>query len=157
VKYGSITLLSKANLPIWSRKIQIHQAPGNKVMTMFLDAKGIIHVDFLEQGHTINASYYCSLLQKTLKPALNKIFCTVSKDILLHDNTHSHAANLNEIFFPTLFTVLICHSVTSNHLCCSESTQQVRNLGQCSQEWCQHQLKYFLKTRILKLPKQWSK
>lgn len=38
---------------------------ANKVMaTVFWDARGIIHIDYLQKGRTVNGEYYCNLLDR---------------------------------------------------------------------------------------------
>jgi len=66
--------------------------------TIFWDRKGVLLVDFLPQGFTINAGVYCNTLKKLRCVIQNKrcgmLSCGV---VMIHDNTHSHTAMQNLI------------------------------------------------------------
>ena len=72
--------------------------PGMKKVTisLFWDAKGIILIDYLQNGATVNAQYYSNLLSVGLKRSLqNKRRGKLSGEILYHhDNAPPHAAKL---------------------------------------------------------------
>jgi hypothetical protein len=71
---------------------------------VFWDSEGVIHVDFLSHGVTINAQYYsnllcndvCQVIQKKKPGKLSK------KIILLHDNARPHMANLTRVTLATM-------------------------------------------------------
>jgi Transposase and inactivated derivatives len=65
---------------------------GGKVMaTVFWNAEGVIMVEFLEQGCTINSVQYLTTL-KTLKARLHRVRPTkaMADALLLHDNARPH-------------------------------------------------------------------
>ena len=65
------------------------EANGNS----FWDKKGVLLVDNLQQGSTINAKHYCALLMTLRQNIKEKCREKVSKGaILLHDNASSHTA-----------------------------------------------------------------
>lgn len=68
---------------------------ARKIMcTVFWDRKGLLLVDFLPRGETINSERYCGTLQKLRRAIQNKRRGMLSKGIiLLHDNARPHAAN----------------------------------------------------------------
>jgi len=70
-----------------------------KVMcTMFWDRKGILFVDFLPQGSTINTGVCCNTLQKLHLMIQNKRRVMFSRGVvMIHDNTHPHTAMQNLI------------------------------------------------------------
>ena len=70
-----------------------------KVMgTMFWDRKGVLLVDFLPQGSTINAGVCCNTLQKFHRVVHNKLRVMFSWDVvMIHDNTRPHTAVQNVI------------------------------------------------------------
>jgi len=72
-------------LPSWS---------GRKIMaTVFWDIHGVILVDFLERGQTINAERYCETLRKLRRAIQNKRRGKLSEKVLLiHDNARPHTA-----------------------------------------------------------------
>lgn len=82
---------------------------ANKVMaTVFWDAKGIIFIDYLEKGKTINGQYYAELLQRLKDEVKNKRPHLAKKKILFHhDNAPAHSsivamAKINELKFQLL-------------------------------------------------------
>ena len=67
-----------------------------KVMaTVFWDAKGIIHVDYLETQKTITGAYYADLLHRLRASIKEKRRGLLSAGVLLlHDNASSHTSRL---------------------------------------------------------------
>jgi len=65
-----------------------------KIMaTVFWDRKGILLIDFLESGLTINADAYCETVRKLRRAIQNKRSGMLSSGIvLLHDNARPHTA-----------------------------------------------------------------
>jgi len=63
--------------------------------TMFWDMRGVLLVEFQEHGRTVNASSYCSLLER-LKTAIRtkRKGLLTQGVILLHDNARPHTARL---------------------------------------------------------------
>lgn len=68
---------------------------ARKIMaTVFWDRKGVLFVDFLERGTTINSARYCETLEKLKRSIQNKRRGKLSSKILfLHDNARPHTAN----------------------------------------------------------------
>jgi len=86
----------------WSGSIAAHPAPkkfqvqkfaGKVPISIFWDQDGILLIDYLPKGHTINVEYYYSLLVQ-LKDILKEKHCRkVTKGVLfLHDNAQAHRA-----------------------------------------------------------------
>jgi len=75
------------------KKFQVQKSTGRVLTSIFLDQDGILVIDYLPKGRTVNAEYYSSLLVQ-----LNDIFkekrCgKVTKGVLfLHDNATAHRA-----------------------------------------------------------------
>ncbi|KAL7726572.1 hypothetical protein ACLKA6_010437 [Drosophila palustris] len=65
---------------------------ANKVMvTVFWDARGVIHVDYLEKGRTINGEYYSNLLGQFDSELKKKRPHMAKKKVLFHqDNAPAH-------------------------------------------------------------------
>ena len=63
--------------------------------TVFWDMRGVLLVEFQERGTTVNASSYCSLLER-LKTAIRtkRKGLLTQGVILLHDNDRPHTARL---------------------------------------------------------------
>jgi len=61
--------------------------------TVFWDRKGILLVDFLPQGSTINAGVYCDTLKKLHRAIQNKRHGMLSQSVvMIHDNARPHTA-----------------------------------------------------------------
>lgn len=82
---------------------------ANKVMaTVFWDARGVIHIDYLEKGKTINGEYYANLLDQFNQILLEKRPHLAKKKILFHqDNARVHTcaiamAKLHELRYELL-------------------------------------------------------
>ncbi|KAJ4427620.1 hypothetical protein ANN_25268 [Periplaneta americana] len=65
-----------------------------KVMaTVFWDRKGVLSLDFMPKGTTINANRYCETLRKLRRAIQNKRRGMLSRGaVLLHDNARPHTA-----------------------------------------------------------------
>jgi len=65
-----------------------------KIMcTVFWDRKGVLLVDFLPQGSTINAGVYCNTLKKLHRAIQNKRRGMLSRCVvMIHDNARPHTA-----------------------------------------------------------------
>ncbi|XP_011865157.1 PREDICTED: histone-lysine N-methyltransferase SETMAR-like, partial [Vollenhovia emeryi] len=78
------------------------------VATVFWDSRGIILIDYLAKGETINGQYYAALLDKLKATIKEKRPHLVKKKILFHqDNTRVHTcmvamSKLNELKFELL-------------------------------------------------------
>jgi hypothetical protein len=94
------------------------QPSAVKTMTrMFWDSEGVIHVDFLPRGVTINAQYYIYLLHNDVHQVIQKKRPgKLSKIILLHDKTRPHMANLMRATLPIIGWEVMNHSPYSPDL-----------------------------------------
>ncbi|KAG8232167.1 hypothetical protein J437_LFUL012239 [Ladona fulva] len=78
------------------RKSKVHQSPtGVKVMVIFVyNCDGVILTHYVPPRQTVNAQYYCSILEHHLRPALRKkwqhFLC--NPPIIKHDNARAHTA-----------------------------------------------------------------
>lgn len=78
------------------RKIKFKQTmSARKIMcTVFWDRKGVLLVEFLPRGDTINSETYCDTLSKLRRAIQNKRRGMLTTGvILLHDNARPHVAN----------------------------------------------------------------
>lgn len=61
--------------------------------TVFWDRKGLIHIEFMPRGETINSAAYCETLQRLKRAIQNKRRGMLSaKVFLIHDNARPHAS-----------------------------------------------------------------
>lgn len=73
------------------KKAKSALSAGKVMATVFWDARGVIHVDYLQKGRTINGVYYANLLQRLSEEIQRKRPHLVKKKILLHqDNAPVH-------------------------------------------------------------------
>lgn len=75
------------------KKFKTVRSAGKVMATVFWDTEGVILVDFLEQGCTINSVQYVTTLKK-LKARLQRVRPTKSMAdvLLLHDNARPHTS-----------------------------------------------------------------
>ena len=72
------------------KKFRVQESAGKVRASTFWDQEGILLIDYLPKGQTVNAKYYSSLLVQ-LKDIFNeKRRGKVTKGVLLHDNDPAH-------------------------------------------------------------------
>ncbi|GFV78110.1 mariner Mos1 transposase [Trichonephila clavipes] len=65
--------------------------------TVLWDQRGVLLVDFIPQGTTINSGAYCTTLRKLCRAYQNKRCCMLSKGVLLlHDNARPHTSRMTQ-------------------------------------------------------------
>jgi len=75
------------------RKFKRTQSAGKVMATVFWDRKGVLLVDFMAHGTTINADRYCETLKKLRRAIQNRRRGMLTKGVcLLHDNARPHVA-----------------------------------------------------------------
>jgi len=71
----------------------MRKSAGEVLASIFWDQDGILRVDYLPKGLTINVEYYSSLLMQFMDILKEKCRGNVTKVVLfLHDNVPSHRA-----------------------------------------------------------------
>ena len=84
------------------------QSAGKVMASVFWDAHGIIYIDYLQKGQTINSDYYIALLDRLKKEIALKRPHLARKKVLFHqDNAPCHKSmktmvKLNELGFELL-------------------------------------------------------
>jgi len=100
-KPGYITMTQRQSNNQWSGGIATHPAPKNSecknplevLASIFWDQVGILLIDYLPKGQTINAEYYSSLLVQLKDILKEKRRGKFTKGVLLlHDNATAHRA-----------------------------------------------------------------
>ena len=75
------------------KKFRVEKSAGKVLTSFFCDQDGIILIDYLPKGQTINAQYYLSLLVQLKDILEEKRRGKVTKGVLfLHDNAPAHRA-----------------------------------------------------------------
>lgn len=73
------------------KKAKSTHSAGKVMATVFWDAKGVIHIDYLEKGKTINGGYYAALLDRFDVELHRKRPGLARKKALFHqDNAPAH-------------------------------------------------------------------
>jgi len=71
----------------------VQKSAGKVLASIFWDQDGILLIDYLPNGQTINMEYYSSLLVQVKDILKEKCCRTVTKGVLfLHDNALAHRA-----------------------------------------------------------------
>jgi len=87
----------------WSptpRKFKVQLSAKKVMATVFWDAKGVLLVDILPHGETINAVRYCKTMDRLREAVRRKRPGLLQKGVvLLHDNATPHTANLTQEWF----------------------------------------------------------
>ncbi|KAJ4451550.1 hypothetical protein ANN_03016, partial [Periplaneta americana] len=93
-----------------------------KVMCMvFWDRKGILLIDFLPRGETVNADRYCETLRKLRRAIQNKRRGMLTASVvLLHDNARPHTARRTAAALTEFCWELFDHPPYSPHLAPSD-------------------------------------
>ena len=73
------------------KKFRVQKSAGNVLASIFWDQDGILFIDYLPKGQTINAEYYSSMLVQLKDILKEKPRGEVTKGVLfLHDNAPAH-------------------------------------------------------------------
>lgn len=76
-----------------AKKFKVVKSTRKIMASVFWDQKGILLIDFLPQGETINANRYCETLKKLRRAIQNKRRGMLTSGVcLLHDNARPHVA-----------------------------------------------------------------
>ena len=93
------------------------------MLTVFWSASGVLLVDYLEKGRTINSVYYCNLLQQVVnlqQPAQSRSGLNRRRVWFLHDNAPIHTSHMTNASLNTLPLTLLPHPPYSPDLAPSD-------------------------------------
>jgi len=62
------------------------------MLICFFDSEGIVHTEFVPQGHTVNQFYYCEILERLRKRVVRVRPSIADNWMLHHDNAPCHTA-----------------------------------------------------------------
>jgi len=75
------------------KKFRVQKSAGKVLASIFCDQDGILPIDYIPKGQTINAEYYSSLLVQLKDILKEKRRVNFTKSVLiLHDNAPAHRA-----------------------------------------------------------------
>ncbi|GFR69698.1 histone-lysine N-methyltransferase SETMAR [Elysia marginata] len=151
------------------KKFKVVASARKVLLTMFWDMEGIVHIEFLEQGKTINLERYVSTL-RALKGRLRRVRQDKVKDVVIqHDNARPHTSRqtqcaLQQLELPTiphppyssdlapsdffLFPLLKKHLKGNHYETDAEVEADVRS-------WCRSQTPEFFADGMRKLVQRW--
>ena len=73
------------------KKAKVVSSAGKMMASVFWDAKGIVFIDYLQKGKTINGEYYAKLLRELRQAIKSKRSGKLTNSVLLHqDNAPAH-------------------------------------------------------------------
>ena len=72
------------------RKFKVIASARKVLLTIFWDMKGVVHMELIKQGHTVNSEKYISTL-RTLKVRLRRVR-SGRDSILQYDNARPHTS-----------------------------------------------------------------
>lgn len=78
-----------------AKKFKVSPSAGKMMATIFWDADGIILIDYLHKGQTINGEYYAALINKLREEIKNKRRGKLQAGVIFHhDNAPPHRAEV---------------------------------------------------------------
>ncbi|XP_071102349.1 histone-lysine N-methyltransferase SETMAR-like [Haliotis cracherodii] len=78
-----------------TKKFKATRSTKKVMMTIFWDSKGVIHIDYLPHGTTVNGEYYAKLLNQVRQSIKVKRRGNIRRGILLHqDNAPVHTSRV---------------------------------------------------------------
>ncbi|GFS27223.1 transposase [Elysia marginata] len=89
------------------RKFKVVAYARKFMLTVLWDSEGIVHIEFLKQGNTVNSERYISTLRK-LSVMLTRVRLT-KHAILHHDNARSHTSRKTEEALHKINFVILPH------------------------------------------------
>jgi len=97
-------------------KAKTRLSAGKEMATVFWDFKGVFLVDFLNDRRTVNAAYYCDLLEKVWAAYRSKRRGFPIRDVLLLHNARPHSAALTKEKLPQMYWTALKHPLYSPDL-----------------------------------------
>ena len=99
------------------KKFKVVASAWKVLQTIFWDMEGIVHIEFLEQGTTINSQRYVSTL-RALKGRLRRVRQDKVKDVVIqHDNARPHTSRQTQCALQQLELPAIPHPPCFHLMC----------------------------------------
>jgi len=103
------------------KKFKQMQSAGKVMATVFWDRKGLLLIDFLPRGTTINSNRYCDTLRKLGRAIQNRRRRRLSSGVrLLHENARPHVSNQTQELQTDFGWTILPHSPYSPDLAPSD-------------------------------------
>ena len=150
------------------RKFKVIASARNVLLTIFWDMKGVVHMEFLKQGHTVNSEQYIST-QRTLKARLRRVR-SGRDSILQHDNARPHTSRQTPDALAQLKLSALPHPAYSPDLAPSDyflflqlkehlkgnHIDSDEEVVAAVRQWCREQSPEFFADGIRQLVRRWQ-
>ena len=150
------------------RKFKVIASARKVLLTIFWDMKGVVHMEFLKQGHTLISEKYISK-QRTFKARLRRVRSGWDS-ILQHDNARPHTSRQTQNALAQLKLPALPHPAYSPDLAPSDyflflqlKTHLKGNHYDSDEEvvaavrrWCREQAPKFFADGIRQLVRRWQ-
>lgn len=103
------------------KKFKQTQSAGKVMTTVFWDRKGLLLIDFLPHGKTVNSDRYCNTLRKLRRVIQNRRRGRLSSGVrLLHDNARPHVSRQTQELLTNFDWTIVPHPPYSPDLAPSD-------------------------------------
>ena len=153
-------------------KAKVVQSAGKRMATVFWDMNGILLLDWLPEGRTINSERYIEILAKLKDAIKDKRRGKWSRHVLLHhDNAPAHTSHATQAAITELGYEQLPHPPYSPDLAPSDywlfgkMKEPLRGkhfanasaLGSAISQWVKHTPEEWFAEGIKKMPERWEK
>ena len=148
-------------------KFKVIASASKVLLTIFWDMKGVVHMEFLKQGHTVNSEKYISTL-RTLKAILRRVHSD-RDSILQHDNARPHTSRQTRDALAQLKLPALPHPAYSPDLAPSDyflflplkkhlkgNYDSDEEVVAAVRQWCREQSPEFFADGIRQLVRRWQ-
>ncbi|GBP15303.1 hypothetical protein EVAR_92294_1 [Eumeta japonica] len=95
------------------KKFKVQKSVSKLMATIFWDSEGVLLIDYLPNGTTMNGQYYANLLAQTREAVVQKRRGKLSRGVLfLQDNASVHTARVSSITKPLFDRCPLCSCPT---------------------------------------------
>ena len=150
------------------RKFEVIASARKALSTIFWDMKGVVHMEFLKQGHRVNSEKYISTL-RNLKARLRRVR-SGRDSILQHDNARPHTSRQTQDALAQLKLPALPHPAYSPDLAPSDyflflqlkKHMKGNHYGSDEEvvaavrQWCREQSPEFFADGIRQLVRRWQ-
>jgi len=153
-------------------KAKAVQSAGKRMATVFWDREGILLIEWLPEGRTINAQYYCEILERLREKIKSERRGRITRGtVLQQDNARPHTCNATMDVIRRLGFELLPHPAYSPDLAPSDywlfpkMKEPLRGhrygslsaLSSAISQWVRGTPTEFFAQGISKLPERWHK
>ena len=152
-------------------KVRTSQSAMKRMATVFWDSEGILLIQWLPQGRTINSQYYCEVLSDLREAIKKERRGKLTRGVLLlHDNARPHTSRETQAKIQELGFIQLPHPPYSPDLAPSDywlfgamkkelrgrRFETLQQLATAVHKWRQNTPKDWFAAGIRKLPERWQ-